>query len=161
RIANIDELNARLWAWIESVYHQRPHAGLDKLDTHQHQTPIGRWRQDLSHVRPLTVSLAEQLDDIFCHYVERTVRKDGTVSWEGNCFEVPHQLVGEKVTLVVNPHTQTVLRVESAFGDNLGQAHPIDRIKNTHRKRQRPHHEEKITTRPNQSMVEMIHQDYV
>ena len=33
RVANIDELNARLWAWIESVYHTRPHAGLDKLAT--------------------------------------------------------------------------------------------------------------------------------
>ena len=104
RVANIDELNARLWAWIESVYHARPHAGLDKLDTHQHQTPVGRWRQDLSHVRPLTTAIAERLDDIFCHYVVRTVRKDGTVSWDGNCFEVHHNLVGDKVTLVVDPH---------------------------------------------------------
>ena len=79
RVANIDELNARLWAWLESVYHTRPHAGLDKLDTKEHQTPIGRWRQDLSHVRPLTTSIAERLDDIFCHYVVRTVRKDGRV----------------------------------------------------------------------------------
>jgi transposase InsO family protein len=161
RVANIDELNARLWAWIESIYHTRPHAGLDKLDTNEHQAPIARWRQDLTHVRPLTTSLAARLDDIFCHYVERTVRKDGTVSWEGNVFEVEHKLVGEKVTLVIDPHTQTILRVETAFGDDLGKAHPIDRIKNTHRTRQRPHQEEDNTTKPSLSMVEMVHQDYV
>jgi transposase InsO family protein len=161
RVANIDELNARLWAWIESVYHARPHAGLDKLDTNQHQTPVGRWRQDLLHVRPLTTSIAERLDDIFCHYVVRTVRKDGTVSWDGHCFEVHHNLVGEKVTLVVDPHTQTILRIENSIGDNLGQAHPIDRIKNMHRNRQKPHHEETKTMQPSESMVEMVHQDYI
>jgi transposase InsO family protein len=161
RVANIDELNARLWAWIESVYHTRPHAGLDMLGTNEHQTPVGRWRQDLSHVRPLTTSIAERLDDIFCHYVVRTVRKDGSVSWEGNCFEVHHNLVGEKVTLVVDPHTQTILRVENSIGDNLGEAHPIDRIANMDRKRQRPHHEETNTIQPSESMVEMVHQEYI
>jgi transposase InsO family protein len=159
-IANIEELNARLWAWIESVYHTRPHAGLDKLATKEHQTPIARWRQDLTHVRPLTLSIAERLNDIFCHYIVRTVRKDGTVSWEGQCFEVHHNLVGEKVTLVVDPHTQTILRIESAFGDDLGQATPIDRIQNTHRKRQQPHQEEQHTMPSKESMVEIVHQDY-
>ena len=160
RVANIDELNARLWAWIESVYHTRPHAGLDKIDTNEHQTPIARWRQDLNHVRPLTTAIAERLDDIFCHYEIRTVRKDGTVSWNGNFFEVHHHLIGEKVTLVVNPHTQTILRVENVFGDNFGHANPIDRIKNTHRKRQRPHHKENMI-QARESMVETIHQDYI
>lgn len=159
-IANIEELNARLWAWIESVYHTRPHAGLDKLATKEHQTPIARWRQDLTHVRPLTLTIAERLNDIFCHYIVRTVRKDGTVSWEGQCFEVHHNLVGEKVTLVVDPHTQTILRIESAFGDDLGQATPIDRIQNTHRKRQQPHQEEQHTMPSKESMVEIVHQDY-
>lgn len=161
RVANIDELNARLWAWIESVYHTRPHAGLGKLDTNEYQTPIARWRQDLNHVRPLTTAIAERLDDVFCHYIVRTVRKDGTVSWDGRCFEVQHNLVGEKVTLVLDPHTQTVLRIENVIGDNLGQAHPIDRIANMHRKRQRPHHEETNTIQPSESMVEMVHQEYI
>ena len=70
-------------------------------------------------------------------------------------------LVGEKITLVANPHTQTILRVENAFGDDFSQAYLIDRIKNTHRMRQRPHHEEKTTTQPSESMVETIHQEYI
>lgn len=160
RLTGLDDLNARLWAWIESVYHMRPHAGLEKNHTtHKYQTPIERWRQDLVHIRPLTPAIAEQLDDIFCHDIVRTVRQDATVSWDGKVFEVHHDLVGQKVTLVINPHTQTILRVESAFGDNLGQAHRIDRIKNAHRKRQRPHHQEN-TNEPKEFMVEMIHQSY-
>ena len=160
RVANIEELNARLWAWIEAVYHRRPHAGLAKIETNEHQTPLGRWRQDLTHIRPLTTSQSTRLDDIFCHYVVRNVRKDGTVSWEGQVFEVHHNLVGEKVTLVIDPHAQKILRVETASGDNLGSAHPIDRIQNTHRKRQRPHQEEANTTKPNEFMVEDVYHGY-
>ena len=159
QVANIGELNARLWAWLESVYHTRPHAGLNKLDTNKHQAPIERWRQDLVYVRPLTTALAERLDDVFCHYIVRTVRKDGTISWEGKDFEVNHNLVGEKVTIVVDPHTQTILRIESAFGDNLGPAHPLDRLKNNYRKRQQPHQQEN-TVAPKESMVETIYQSY-
>ena len=60
----------------------------------------------------------------------------------------------------VDPHTQTILRIETAFGDDLGKANPIDRIQNTHRKRQRPHQEESHTTPPSESMVEDVHQAY-
>ncbi|MBN6743254.1 transposase family protein, partial [Acidithiobacillus sp. MC6.1] len=31
RIRDLDDLNARLWAWLEQVYHQRPHGGLEGL----------------------------------------------------------------------------------------------------------------------------------
>lgn len=159
QIIGLDELNARLWAWIETIYHTRPHAGLDKLDTNEHQTPIKRWRQDLTHVRPLIPAIASKLDDIFCHYIARTVRKDGTISWDGKDFEVHHHLVGEKITLVIDPHTQTILRAESAFGDNLGAAHPIDRLKNNYRKRQRPINQESTVT-PREFIVETVHQQY-
>src|SRR3990167_8557342 len=111
KIASLDELNSRLWAWLEQIYHQRTHTGLDG------QAPIDRWRQDLIHVRPLTAYMANKIDDIFCHRFVRSVRKDGTVSWNGMHFEVSYNLSGEKVTLVVDPHTKTAIRIESAFGD--------------------------------------------
>lgn len=160
KIGNIDDLNARLWAWIETVYHTRPHAGLPKINN-IHQTPLERWREDLVHVRPLTNFIANHLDDIFCHSHIRTVRKDATVHWEGKCFEVHHQLVGNKVNLITDPHTQIVLRVESEFGDNCGPAHLIDRIKNNHRKRQRPKIEEKSPPDLHYSLVENTHKNYV
>lgn len=53
------------------------------------------------------------------------------------------------------------LRIENSIGDNLGQAHPIDRLSNMHRQRQKPHHEETSTIQRSESMVEMVHQDYI
>ena len=36
-IAGLDDLNARLWAWLEQVYHRTEHAGLarDELEKHE------------------------------------------------------------------------------------------------------------------------------
>ena len=134
RLSGLGDLNARLWAWIEQVYHVRNHGGLeDEL------TPIARWREDLNHVRSLQAQMAHQIDDIFYHRTERLVRKDGTISWNGTFYEVDHNLVGEKVTLVFNPHTQEAIRIETAFGDNLGPVVLLDLDANLNRTRQRPH----------------------
>lgn len=130
-IQSLADFNARLWAWIECVYHLRPHDGLDG------KTPSDRFREDLVHIRPLG-PLAHILDDIFYHRVTRLVRKDGTVSWDGNLFEVPYEHSGAKVNLVVDPHAQKALRIESLSGDNLGPVTVLDPIANLHRKRQRP-----------------------
>lgn len=130
-IQSLADFNARLWAWTERVYHQRPHEGLDG------KTPLFRFQEDLIHIRPLG-SLAHTLDDIFCHRVIRLVRKDATVSWEGNLFEVPYEHTGQKITLVIDPHISKVLRIESLSGDSLGAVSPLDPIANLHRKRQRP-----------------------
>ena len=112
-------------------------------------------------MRPLTPYFANKIDDIFYHRAERVVRKDGTISWEGKMFEVHHNLVGEKVTLVFNPHTNFAIRVETAFGDNLGPAVLLNLDANLHRKRQRPH----ATPAPQgvqyEHNVELVFEDYV
>jgi putative transposase len=131
KVASFDDLNARLWAWLDQVYHQRPHSSL------QGKTPQERWRDELIQVRPLGFKGAK-IDDIFCHRIERTVRKDGTLSWEGMRFETDFELADKKVVLVIDPHTQTALRVESVFGDALGSVTPLDKISNLNRRRQRP-----------------------
>jgi putative transposase len=130
KITSIDDLNARLWAWLEQIYHVRSHGGLE-----DEMTPIQRWREDLPHVRPLTV--AHNIDEIFYHRYKRKVRKDGTVGWDGRFFEVNHQYVGEQVLLVVNPHIEVALRIESIQGENLGGVVLQDLNANLHRKRKR------------------------
>lgn len=130
-IQNLADLNARLWAWTELVYHQRPHEGLDG------KTPLARFREDLVHIRPLG-SLAHLLDDLFCYRIIRLVRQDATISWEGKLFEVPYPHVGQKVNLVVDPHSVKALSIESLSGDHLGSVTPLDPIANLNRKRQRP-----------------------
>ncbi|WP_332397465.1 Mu transposase C-terminal domain-containing protein [Burkholderia ubonensis] len=37
----------------------------------------------------------------------RHVRRDGTVSYQSRRFEVPYELTGQTVTLVVDPHAGT------------------------------------------------------
>jgi putative transposase len=143
-----------LWAWLEQVYHRRPHEGL------KGQTPIERWRSDLMRVRPLSPSLANKLDDIFCHRFERTVRKDATVSWEGIRFEVAHQYACEKIILVVNPHTKTALRIESLSGEHLGPVTLLNINSNLHRKRQRPYSESINLLKKTENAVALAHQQY-
>ena len=61
-LTTLDELNARLWAWIEEEYHRQVHSALKK-------TPLDRYRDDLAVVQPLG-DLARHLDDYFDHRVK-------------------------------------------------------------------------------------------
>jgi len=134
-IHGLADINARLWAWLEQVYHCRLHQGLGN------KTPLERWREDLLHVRPLGLN-AHRIDDIFYHRIERHVNNDSTVRWESHFFEVAYEHRGKTVMLVVDPHTQTALRIESKQGDDYGPVTLLDKHSNCHRKRQRPHRTE-------------------
>jgi transposase InsO family protein len=132
RLRDLSDLNARLWAWLESVYHRTPHGGLEKG-----QTPLARYQQDLPRLRTLGTRAA-RLDELFYHRVERTVRKDGTVSYQGERFEVPYELSSQRLVLVVDPHARQVLGVEDDNGQPLGAATPLDALANVQRKRRKP-----------------------
>jgi putative transposase len=122
RIRDLEDLNARLWAWLEQVYHRRPHGGLAGL------TPLARYQQDLPKLRLLGPK-ATQLDALFYPRVARKVRKDGTVAYQGRDFEVPYELSGQTVQLVVDPHAEVVMGVEDREGQPLGaatQPNPVD-----------------------------------
>lgn len=131
QIRDLDDLNARLWAWLEEVYHRTPHAGLAG------HTPLARYQQDLPRIRTLG-SLAARLDELFYHRVDRQVRKDATVSYRGKRFEVPYELAGQRVVLVVDPHTEQVRGVEDDNAQPLGAATPLDTVANVHRCRRKP-----------------------
>ena len=81
KVRDIHDLNARLWAWLDECYHKEPHSSLEGA------TPLERYRKDLIQIRPLGL-FASRLDELFLHRYERLVRKDGTVSYEGQRFEV-------------------------------------------------------------------------
>ena len=154
-IADLADLNARLWAWIEQVYHQTPHAGLNGL------TPLARYQRDLPRIRTLGAK-AVQLDALFLHRIARFVRKDATVSYLGQRFEVPYELSGKTVRLVVDPHAARVVGVEDAAGVSLGAATPLDMLANIHRTRRKP---EPVTdpvfaARSGSNLVELAHEKY-
>jgi transposase InsO family protein len=131
RITDLPDLNARLWAWLEQVYHQSGHAGLGDI------TPLARYQRDLPRIRSLGAKAA-QLDALFHHRVARSVKKDGTVSYLGRRFEVPYELSGKAVRLVVDPHEGRVVGVEDEAGAALGAATELDQIANLHRTRRKP-----------------------
>ena len=154
-VANLDDLNARLWAWLEQVYHRTPHAGLDGL------TPLARYQQELANIRSLGPRAA-QLDELFLHRINRFVRKDGTVSYLGARFEVPFELAGKTIRLVVDPHAGTVLGVENEAGDRVGSATPLDTLANIKRVRRKPAPagDMPCTERATTNLVELAYQQY-
>ena len=100
-------------------------------------TPLARYQQDLAKIRPLGPRAA-QLDALFLHRVHRLVRKDGTVSYQGVRFEVPFELAGKTVRLVVDPHAEMVVGVENEKGESIGRATPLDALANLDRRRRQP-----------------------
>lgn len=131
RIHDLNDLNTRLWAWIEQVYHRRMHTSLNGL------TPLARYQQDLARIRMLGTK-ALKLDELFYHRVSRKVRRDGTVAWNGNRFEVDYMLAGKRVQLVIDPHAGEALRVENDEGEVLSMVILLDMQANCHRSRRRP-----------------------
>jgi putative transposase len=136
-IHGLDELNARLFVWLEKKYHQTPHSALIDPHTLDNQTPLQRFQQDILKIQPLG-ALAKNLDDYFYHRIKRTIKKDATLSFDGRLFEVPFEFVGEIVYLVVDAPTRTPKYIESLEHQWLGPVHPLDKQANNERIRHRP-----------------------
>jgi len=150
-ITELADLNARLWAWLEQVYHQTVHSSLSGL------TPLQRYQQDLPRIRSLG-SKAVVLDALFHHRIKRFVRKDGTVSYLGQRLEVAYELSGKTVCLVVDPHEERVVGVENEAGESLGGATLLNQIANIKRTRHKP--EPAVATssvRSGPNLVELAH----
>ena len=157
RMLSVEDLNARLWSWLAQIYHTRPHAGLEG------RTPLERYQQDLPKIRQLGEK-AVLIDAIFQHRVQRKVRKDGTLSFEGRFFEVPFELSGKTICLLIDPHSGTILGIEDDQGKSLGMATPLNAIANLDRPRRKP--KDKVTRAPAApsrealNLVEMVHQQH-
>jgi putative transposase len=119
-LASLGALNRRLWAFVESEYHQTPHHGLDG------QTPFDRWALSAQDVRLPGPELAE----MFLFEQKRRVQKDRTVSLLGVVYEVDASLVGETVTLRYDP-ARVGAPIEVAFKDRAFQGvKPVDAYAN-------------------------------
>ncbi|MHA2039259.1 MAG: DDE-type integrase/transposase/recombinase [Promethearchaeota archaeon] len=127
---SLDELNARLWVWIERIYHQTVHSALQ-------DTPISRFQHDLLKIKPLG-NLAENLDEYFYYRVKRFIRKDGTLSYNGSLYEVSFDYAGQHIYLVLDPHNEQPKWIESLEYERLGHVHLLDKQANNNRKRKRP-----------------------
>ena len=148
KIYSLDEINSLLWAWVDQLYHPTPHSSLAG------KTPLAVWQNYLEFITPLG-TLAHQLDELFYHRIQRKVRKDGTISYAGQCFEVPYCLSQKTVIVVIEPHHQQALYVEDEQGKRIGDVTPLDLQGNRNYKRAQPANIPSPTTAPSTSLNEL------
>jgi putative transposase len=111
QLSTLTELNESLWAWLECVYHQHIHS-------ETHQTPLARYAAGLDQVRhadPETVRRA------FLWREKRHVRKDATLSLQGNRYQVEPNLAGRTLELRFDPFDLSQIELWQD-GLNLGLA---------------------------------------
>jgi len=96
---SLDELNGAFDLWRSRIYHQRVHSatGLKPLD---------RFTSRMECLR----ATPDNLKDHFRMIARRRVSKDRTLTLDGNLFEAPVQLIGQRVDLLY--HKDSPKRVE-------------------------------------------------
>jgi transposase InsO family protein len=119
KIYSLDEINSLLWAWIDQLYHLAPHSSLEG------KTPLAVWQNYLEFITPLG-TYAHQLDALFYHRIKRKVRKDGTISYAGQFFEVPYCLSQKTIIVVIEPHHKQALYIENEHGKRIGEVTLLD-----------------------------------
>ena len=99
---SLEELNTKLSAWIQTVYHQRPHSSTGQSPEYRYQqaAPSLRHWNELDDIEPL-----------FYLRLERTVRKNGTVRLDGQLYEVPLSLRALKIQLRLDPWRRARIEV--------------------------------------------------
>src|SRR2546428_8614767 len=117
---SLDELNDRLWIWIENVYHRSEHSALGT-------TPLLRWQRDIEQVRQLPPST--DLRRLFFHRLDRLVRRDSTFLLHKRLYEAPPHLAGHTVEVRFDP--LDAAQVEIWFQGQLEtSARPVDPVVN-------------------------------
>lgn len=93
-VHSLAELNRKFSAWVQTVYHPRPHSSTGV-------SPEARYQQAAATLRQ--VPPGTDLEPLFYLRLTRSVRKDGTVRLEGQLYEVPLNLRGLQVELRLDP----------------------------------------------------------
>jgi putative transposase len=116
---SLDELNERLWAWLDS-YHRTEHSSLGT-------TPLLRWQRDIEHVRQLPP--ATDFRRLFFHRLDRLVRRDCTFQLQNRFYETPPHLAGQTIEACFDPLDPA--SVEIYFqGQPQGAARLVDPVVN-------------------------------
>ena len=102
RAQSLEELNAKLTHWIQTVYHLRPHGSTGI-------SPQLRFAQAAGGLRHLDASL--ELESLFFTRIERTVRKNGIVRIDDRLYEVDLSLRSLEVQLRFDPYSMSRIEV--------------------------------------------------
>ena len=88
----MEKLNRDVKSWLDEVANRRRHG------THR-QLIIERWQQEIPFLSPLPPADYDTSIKVF-----RKVYKDCQISYNGNYYLVPYQMVGKKVMLKIKHH---------------------------------------------------------
>lgn len=113
-LQSIQQLNERLWQWLDTSYHRHEHSALET-------TPLLRWQRDIERIRQLPP--ATDMRQLFFHRLDRLVRRDSTFLLGNRFFEAPPHLAGQRIEVRFDP--LDLDRVE-IYCD--GRAHGVARL---------------------------------
>jgi putative transposase len=119
-LLSTEQLNERLWHWLDTVYHRHEHSSLQT-------TPLLRWQHDIEQVRQLPPST--DLRRLFFHRVDRLVRKDSTFLLRNRFFEAPPHLAGKRIEVRFDPLDLDPVEIY-AEGKPQGAARLVDAVVN-------------------------------
>lgn len=120
-VSSLEQLNARLADWVQSVYQVRHHEGIG-------MSPAERFTRGSAQVRTLDPHL--ELEQLFYAQAFRVVRKDGTVRLNNDLYEVDLALRGLEVRLRFDPWSLARVQVDYR-GQSFGLARKVDRHLNS------------------------------
>ena len=110
-ITTLAELNESFWAWLACIYHRHKNRETG-------QTPLARFQAGLDQVRSVDV---QTLQTAFLWREKRKVRKDATISLQGNTYRVDAHLAGRTLELRFDPFDLSQLDLY-LDGHHLGRA---------------------------------------
>lgn len=125
KVTTADELNLRLWSYVEGEYHTRPHSSLSG------KTPLEVWESGADDIR--WPSDPTWLESAFYGQAQRLARNDSTVLWRGVFYEVPPYLRGRKVCLRYS--LLDAARVSLLDANVEIPIRPVNPVANAHRAR--------------------------
>ena len=111
-VKSLSELNDLYFAWKKTEYDNKIHSSLS-------MTPKERWDASLNAGTKLRFFSPVELEEIFLHAEYRCVNKYGVISFEGNTYESPAELIGKTIIVRYNPFHLDYLHVyykEKYFG---------------------------------------------
>jgi len=119
-LLSLEQLNERLWHWLDTVYHRREHSAIQT-------TPLLRWQRDIEQVRQLPP--ATDMRRLFFHRVDRLVRRDSTFLLRNRFFEAGPQLAGKRIEVRFDPLDLAHLEIY-CDGKPEGAARLVDAVVN-------------------------------
>jgi putative transposase len=103
-VRSLSELNDLYFAWKKNEYDDKIHSSIG-------MSPKERWDSSLKNGIKLRFFSPVELEEIFLHAQQRRVNKYGVVSFEGNTYEAPVELIGKNVIVRYNPFHLEYLHV--------------------------------------------------